>query len=185
MSDLTTLVDKRDDLFFEGFYVYVPNRAFHTAYELEEFGILDHGGEMENRAYLEDDRLIKATLVQMAEWRAQEIPIKLYNPSDADRMFKIVNTHLSNWKIVSEYFPMATLPPFEDIEMLDKLAESLYPFANHVEEIIDLSNGEHDLAFLGNALDMRLIHTAEVHTNQYEPYAEKLFEKTLKRWERD
>lgn len=184
MSDLSTMKDVRDDLFFEAFYVYVPNRAFHTAYELEEFGILDHGSEMLNKAYLDDNRLIKATLVQIAEWVRDDIQVQLYNSDDANKMFKIVNTHLSNWLIVSERFPMANLPPFEDIEALDKLAESLFPFANHTEEIIDLASGAHVLSFLGNALDMRLINTAEVHTNQYEPYAEKLFEKTLKRWER-
>lgn len=184
MLDLSTLKDVRDALFFDTFYVYVPNSAFHTAYELEEFGILDHGSEEANKAYLAEDRLVKATLVQIADWGTGGFTIKLMNAEDATKMFKIINTHLSNWLTVSERFPMANLPPFEDIESLDILAERLFPYANHVEEIIDLSSGLHELSFLGNALDMRLINTAEVHSNQYEPYAEKLFEKTLKRWER-
>lgn len=184
MSDLATLKDVRDDLFYEGFYVYVPNSAFHTAYELDEFGILDHGSEEANKAYLDERRLIKATLVQMAEWKVAEVPITLHNPDDATKMFKILNTHLSNWLTVSERFPMAALPPFEDIESLDNLAEALYPYANHVEEVIDLSAGDHMLSFLGNALDMRLINSTEVHTAQYVPYSEKLFDRSLRRWEK-
>lgn len=170
-----------EKLFYKNFYVYVKNKAFYTAFELENVGFVSCGGVAEDTAYLNEYRLVKVPLVKMAEWNFNGESMKLYDLKEVTEMFHILDTHMQRWTQIAPFLNASQIPPIEDFEKLDALAALLYPLADIDTTLID------DPALMmifGNAIDFNFKLPESEIKPPYEPYAPKLYIHTQNRWER-
>lgn len=171
-------------LFYERFLVYVQNKAFYDEFELENIGFTSAGDSAHNEAYLNEFRLINTNIAQIAEWCAEGHTMRLYELKHASLIFNILNEHMDNWLNLVHAHPTVNLPPIEDFEAMDQLAEMLYPLVDLSPVAIEDMN----LALIfGNALNYGFLvndhhHEEGASKEPYEPYSPKLYGYSIKRW---
>ena len=175
--DLTTA----EKLFYTKFLVNVQNRAFYSVQMLEEVGFVSAGTDKDNENYLNDYRLIHATVPQIAEWNARAEGIILHDLNDATSMYRLIVDHLESWLHVSSFAPYDRFPPIEDIEALDNVAELLHPLVDVEYELFDDPVLMH---MFGNAVDFAYLIKGNSEKAPYERYAPKLYQYTQARWAR-
>lgn len=170
-------------LFNKRFIVRVQNRAFYTAFELDEIGFLSCGSTKDNETYLGEYRLVNMTLDKIVDLNARGESIRLTNLADASVMFRIMDEHMNNWLKVTRLHPTTNLPPIEDFEALDLLCQMLYPLVDiNLSEIQDPGL----LMLFGNAMSLGYLipKTEEGEIREpYQPYSPKLYSYTKFRWE--
>lgn len=170
-------------LFNKRFIVRVQNRAFYTAFELDEIGFLSCGSTKDNETYLGEYRLVNMTLDKIVDLNARGESIRLTNLEDAGVMFRIMDEHMNNWLKVTRLHPTTNLPPIEDFEALDLLCQMLYPLVDiNLAEIQDPGL----LMLFGNAMSLGYLipKTEEGEIREpYQPYSPKLYSYTKFRWE--
>lgn len=123
--------DPLDDLFEKRFWVKVEERAFYNIEEIKEFGIAGVNSLEEAEFHLNSMRTVRITIIDFAEYMDKGFKVHLANQRDVDEVFGLLNHHLNSWLTACNthgYIP--TIPPIEEFEILDNLAEKLYPFAN-------------------------------------------------------
>lgn len=172
-------------LFNKRFMIRIQNKAFYSAFELEEIGFVSCGSVKDNEAYLSEYRLVSTTLDKIVEWNARGDSIRLTNLLDATPMYRIMDEHMNNWLKVTKLHPGVKLPPIEDFEALDKLCEMLHPLVDiNVNAIEDPGL----LMLFGNALTLGYLipqnQEGETLNEPYYPYSPKLYNYTKYRWER-
>lgn len=172
-------------IFNTRFLVRVQNKAFFTAFELENVGFVSCGSAADNETYLNEYRLIKTTLDKIVEWNYRGDSIRLVDLKDASKMFHILDEHMNNWVKITRLAPTAKLPPIDDFEAMDRLCEMLYPLVDINVAIIE----DPSLMMLfGNAMSLGFMLPAEnedgVIKEPYAPYSPKLYSYTQYRWEK-
>ena len=170
-----------EKLFYKNFYVYVKNKAFYTAFELENIGFVSCGGPAENAAYLNEFRLVNVPLVKMAEWNYAGEVMKLYDLKMVTEMFNILDTHMQRWAQIAPFLNASQIPPIDDFEKLDALAALLYPLANIDTTLIEDPTL---MMMFGNAIDFSFKLPESELKPPYEPYSPKIYIHTQQRWER-
>lgn len=120
-----------DQLFENRYWMQVEERAFYTTEEIEEIGIFGVHSTEEAEYHLSTLRPVRITIIDLAYYYDRGFKLKFSNPDDVHEMFKLLDTHLSNWLRTCNTFGfIPDIPPIEEFEILDNLAEKLYPFAN-------------------------------------------------------
>lgn len=163
MSDVAIV----DQLFYNRYWVHVEERAFYTTEQLETFGFYGEETEEGAMAALARLREVKITIPMLAEYHDNGYKLRLSNLKDAAEMFHIVNTHMNNWlQICNLHGYVNPMPPIEDFESLDRLAEKLFPY-RHRMNLADLFD-----PFANKERDK---HDLITLVGSYEPFAPKLY----------
>lgn len=117
------------ELFTRRFWMDVEERAFYSDDWIREVGIMGVTSTEEAEAVLSRYRRVKVTIPMVSDYLSSDFKLQFVDKSDAPIMFNIINTHLSNWvNITNTLGHVSTIPPIEDFEALDALAEKLYAF---------------------------------------------------------
>lgn len=128
-----------DQLFYNRYYVNVEEAAFHSLEKLQDIGLMGVTDEEEARAVLARPRLCMVTIINLANFLYDGFKIQIINKQDASDMFDIIDKHLSNWKDVCIRLGyVADMPPFEDFEKLDNLAQALYEYKQEDKSVNNL-----------------------------------------------
>lgn len=170
-------------LFNKRFNVLVQNKAFYSAFDLEEIGFVSCGSVLDNETYLSEYRLVSTTIDKIAEWHYRGDSIRFTDLKDATTMYRIADEHMNNWLEVSRTNAGIKIPPIEDFEALDKLCGDLHP-------LVDINVNDIDdpmlLMLFGNALGYGFMNKAEDEQGalaQYVPYSPRLYTYTKHRWD--
>ena len=156
------------ELFTRRFWMDVEERAFYSDEWIREVGIIGVHSMEEAESLLSQYRRVRITVPEIAEYLTKDFKIHLIDHKDAPVMFNLVNTHLSNWlDIVNSVAYVSTIPPIEDFEALDLVAEKLFPYRQAdaaLTGILELFKGS---IGSGTAVDMK--------NGIYKPYSPTLF----------
>lgn len=117
-----------DQLFFNRYWVKVEERAFHDKKELEEVGLMGVTSLEEANMVMSSFRNVRATIVELAYYFDKNVKIQFIDQNNITEIFDIIDKHLNNWLMICNrhgYIPR--IPPIEDFELLDNLAEKLFP----------------------------------------------------------
>lgn len=156
------------ELFSRRFWMDVEERAFYSDDWIREVGIMGVHSMEEAEKLMSQYRRVRITIPEIAEYLTADIKIHLIEHKDAPVMFNLVNTHLSNWlDIVNNLAYVSTIPPIEDFEALDLVAEKLYPYRKAdlaLSGILELFRGSISTTA---AIDLK--------NGIYKPYAPLLF----------
>lgn len=119
-----------DQLFGNRYWMHVEERAFHTAEEIKEIGIFGVHSTEEAEQHLSSLRPVRVTIIDLAYYYDRGFKLKFGDVNDVHEMFRLIDTHLSNWvRTCNTHGFIPDIPPIEEFELLDNLAEKLYPFA--------------------------------------------------------
>lgn len=156
------------ELFSRRFWMDVEERAFYSDDWIREVGVMGVHSMEEAENLMSQYRRVRITIPEIAEYLTADIKIHLIEHKDAPVMFNLVNTHLSNWlDIVNNLAYVSTIPPIEDFEALDLVAEKLYPYRKAdlaLSGILELFRGSISTTA---AIDLK--------NGIYKPYAPLLF----------
>ncbi len=120
-----------DQLFENRYWMQVEERAFHSPEEIKEIGIFGVHSTEEAENHLSTLRPVRITIIDLAYYYDRGFKLKFTNLTDVHEMFKLIDTHLNNWlRVCNTHGFIPDIPPIEDFELLDNLAEKLYPYAN-------------------------------------------------------
>lgn len=120
-----------DQLFENRYWMKVEERAFHTTEEIKEIGIFGVYSTQEAENYLSTLRPVRITIIDLAYYYDRGFKLQFMDLNDIHEMFKLIDVHLNNWlKTCNVHGFIPDIPPIEEFEILDNLAEKLYPFAN-------------------------------------------------------
>lgn len=156
-----------EELFYRKWSVEVEERAFHSAEEIEEYGIWGVNSIEEAENYLSSYRKVFVTLADIAEFFSRGISIRLMNKNDVHEMYRIVTEHMQMWlNVCNRAGFVATIPPIEDFEKLDEVAKKLHPLADKRTTLSKWSNNLSSLFKAPAVTENNLV---------YVPYAPKLF----------
>lgn len=167
-------------LFDDRFYVYLPFHATVDAKDLHHRGVAGHHDKSNLNKFLNDEVLVAASIVHIAEKMAEGAYVRLYNIADASTMFDLIVQHLENWLWIGRNKGAYTLPPIEDLIALDDLAGYLYKFASASKEDDDPKYGFFD--FFGIGYSISLVDNKQDVAKQkkkqkfYNPYTEDFIE---------
>lgn len=157
-----------DQLFNNRYWMKVEERAFHSEEDIQEIGIMGVNSIEEAESVLSSFRTIRTTIVDLAYYYDRNFKLQFVNPNDVHEIFSIIDQHLNNWLTICNrvgYVP--TIPPIEDFEKLDNLAEKLYPFAKK----------ESALSKWGNAMsNIFKVKDNQSTTGFYDRYSPRLYE---------
>lgn len=118
-----------DQLFTNKYWMKVEERAFHSIEDIEEIGILGVNTMDDAEKLLNSFRTVRTTIVDLAYYYDRGIKLQFVDKKDVAEIFNIINKHLNNWlTICNRHGYIHHIPPIEDFELLDNLAEKLYPF---------------------------------------------------------
>lgn len=156
------------ELFTRRFWMDVEERAFYSDDWIREVGIMGVHTMEEAENLLSQYRRVRITIPEIADYLTQDYKIHLIDHGDASHMFSLVNTHLSNWlDVVNNLAYVSTIPPIEDFEALDLVAEKLFPYRKAdtaMAGILELFKGS-----IGTSTAM------DLKNGIYKPYAPLLF----------
>lgn len=119
-------------LFHYPFQVRVPQYMTYTEGEIETTGVAISGNREIDRECAQEMCSHTVTLAQIAKWHQAGSRIELVNIRDSVRMYDIIKEHLNDWlhKVETSHYEIEI--PFEDLEVLDSLAEKLYLLARGI-----------------------------------------------------
>lgn len=118
-----------DKLFKNRYWMNVEERAFYSDEEIAEIGVMGVNTMEEAEIILGRFRQVRVTIPMIAEYYHNNFKLQFIDVKKAPEMFDIIDTHLDNWtKITNKLGYVSNMPPIEDFELLDKLAERLYPY---------------------------------------------------------
>ena len=118
-----------DKLFKNRYWMNVEERAFYSDEEIELVGIMGVTTMEEAEVVLGRYRQVRVTIPMIAYYHAQDYKLQFIDVKNAPEIFNIIDTHLDNWtQITNRHGYISKMPPIEDFELLDRLAETLYPF---------------------------------------------------------
>lgn len=113
-------------IFYDRFWVLVPEAYYQTKESIEVLGLPDYGDKQLNRAALERPRQLNIPIAGMCIYLEEGAPLTLMDPTDCVTIYKLLVEHLNNWKQVMGIMG-GPKPPIEDLRTMDNLAEALYP----------------------------------------------------------
>lgn len=117
------------ELFTRRFWVNVEERAFYSDAWIENVGVMGVNTMEEAEVALGRFRQVRVTIPMMADYLTKDFKMQLIDTADAPIMFNLINTHLTNWSNITNTLGyVSQIPPIEDFESLDALAELLFPY---------------------------------------------------------
>lgn len=156
------------ELFFNKYWMNVEERAFYTDEWLDNVGMMGVNSMEEAEVIMSRFRQVRVTIPILADYYAKNYRLEFINTDDITEMFDLINTHLSNWtELTNQMGYISDIPPIEDFEMLDKLAEVLYPYRKVNQSVIDVLSIFNGPIRAGTMLE----YTQGI----YQPYSHKLF----------
>lgn len=127
------------ELFNNRYWMKVEERAFYTDEWLAEVGVMGVTTIEDTELLMNSMRQVKITIPMLADFHRKGYKLAFINASDIGPMFNIIDTHLENWvRHTNSFGFISTIPPIEDFELLDNLAEVLFPFREIKHEITGL-----------------------------------------------
>lgn len=164
MQNNTPIVDQ---LFFNRYWVFVEERAFYSEEVLSDIGYVGAFSEEEALENLGKLREVRVNIPTLAKYYSDGYKLKMSNVKDCSEIFRIINTHLSNWLSVCNLYGYVTpMPPIEDFELLDRLAEKMFPYRRTISIADRLNPLFKDEVTIHNLINVQ---------GMYEPYAPKLY----------
>lgn len=163
------------ELFTRRFWMNVEERAFYSDEWIEEVGIMGVNTMEEAEVIMGRYRQVKLTIPMLAEYYSKDYKLQIIDTKDPAIMFDLIDTHLNNWiHITNTLGYVSQIPPIEDFELLDNLAEVLYPYRkvnSALEGIFKLFKGS-----IGAGAGMKL------KDGMYQPASPKLFKYCQQVW---
>ncbi len=139
-------------LYFEKYWVSVPEYYFRTKKELELFGRYLND-EAADRAAQESFIRINIPIAGICVYLDEGATIKLDKMADAVPMYDIVTEHLNNWVQITRQMNPPEVP-IDDLRVIERLANILKPLAK-------MQRAEHsDMPLLGMLSDLLSFNTA-------------------------
>lgn len=138
-------------LYFEKYWVSVPEYYFRTKKEIELFGRYLND-EAADRAAQESFIRIHIPIAGICVYLDEGATIKLDKLSDAVPMYDIVTEHLNNWVQITRQMNPPEVP-LDDLRVIERLASILKPLAK-------MQRGENsDMPLLGMLSDLLSFRT--------------------------
>lgn len=163
------------ELFNRRFWINVEERAFYSDDWIEEVGIMGVNSMEEAEVVLSRYRQVRITIPMLADYLAKDFKLQFIDKKDAPIMFDLINTHLSNWcHITNTLGYVSTIPPIEDFELLDRLAEILFPYRKADATLLGVLNLFKGPINKGNDLSMT--------SGVYKPFSPSLFKYCQQVW---
>lgn len=133
------------ELFTKRFWMDVEERAFYSDEWIEEVGIMGVNSMEEAHVVLSRYRTVRVTVPELCDYLSKDYKLQFIDKNDPPIMFELLNTHMSNWIHVTNTLGyVAQIPPIEDFESMDALAEILFPYrktSKALANILDLFRG--------------------------------------------
>lgn len=156
------------ELFYNKYWMNVEERAFYSDEWLEHVGMMGVNSMEEAEAIMGRFRQVRVTIPMIAKYHSEGFKLAFIDKGDVSEMFDLINTHLDNWtQITNRLGYVADMPPIEDFEMLDSLAEVLFPYRQMDKAILDIMN-----IFQG---PMKSLSPMGYAKGVYKPYSPALF----------
>lgn len=96
---------------------------------IREIGVLNTGNKVLNQQMHNDLLNVMITIDAMIEYYKRGVSVIFRNPQDTRDAYEIVNNYLHAWKNQIEHGLNLGQVPLEDLMLMDRWAESLYPVA--------------------------------------------------------
>lgn len=117
------------ELFENRYWMLVEERAFYSDEWLKEVGLMGVNDMEEAEVLLKRMRQVRITIPMLCEYYHKGYKLGFVDQSDAPEMYDLVNKHLNNWlEITSKLGYVNPIPPIEDFEQLDDIAEVLFSY---------------------------------------------------------
>ncbi len=157
-------------LFNNLYLVRVNELAIRPIEHIKEFGVLVSGNKDFDRGIEKREITCMMKIPDIAEHHFNGIGIYLVNGSDSKEISEIIEKHLSTWvEYLNREFSVGDAP-IEDLQKLDRLANTLYPIRQR-----NTAPGEATTSFekalqkvLGNRKIMRLKQATEKKNEETE-----------------
>lgn len=163
------------ELFKKRFWMNVEERAFYSDDWIEEVGIMGVNSMEEAEIILSRFRKVRVTVPELCEFVSKDYKLQFLDKNDPPIMFDLINTHLSNWTHVTNMLGyVSQIPPIEDFEALDHLAEILFPYRtanNALSGLLDLFKGP-----------IAKGHSVDLKAGSYKPFSPLLFKYCQQVW---
>lgn len=172
---MPSMVDK---LFKNKYWMNVEERAFYSDEEIEHIGVMGVTTMEEAEIILGRFRQVRVTIPMIAHYYSLNLKLQFIDVKKAPEMFEIIDGHLDNWKqITNRLGYVSPMPPIEDFELLDKLAEVLYPYRKASSALVGVfSLFQSSLSVAGNL---------EYTDGIYKPYSPGLYKYCCQVWEEE
>lgn len=165
-----------DKLFKNRYWMNVEERAFYSDEEIAEIGVMGVNTMEEAEIVLGRFRQVRVTIPMIAHYYANNFKLQFIDVKKAPEIFDIIDTHLDNWtQITNRLGYVSKMPPIEDFESLDRLAELLYPYRQASHTLTGIFSIFQSPMGGNNSLG----YTA----GMYKPYAPGLFKYCSQVWE--
>lgn len=113
---------------FNNYYrAKVQNKFLYSDDFLKHRGIISTTPD-EARAEMESMRTTVLTIAEMAKLSYEGAPMELIIPEDASKIYDLIILHLNDWLSIVNRTIYDSLPPSEDLYILDELASKLHPY---------------------------------------------------------
>lgn len=170
---MASVVDK---LFKNRYWMNVEERAFYSDEEIAEIGVMGVNTMEEAEIVLGRFRQVRVTIPMIAEYYSKNFKLQFVDVKKAPEVFNIIDTHLDNWTMITNKLGyVSNMPPIEDFELLDKLAEVLFPYRQASESLTGMFSIFQAPLVAGTALN----YTPGV----YKPYSPGLYKYCCQVWE--
>lgn len=156
------------ELFHNKYWINVEERAFYSDEWLDNVGIMGVTSIDEAEAVLSRFRQIRVSIPDLAIYYSKGYRLEFINTPDISEMFNLINTHLDNWtQLTNRLGYVHPMPPIEDFELLDNLAELLFPYRKVDNALLGVMS-----IFQG---PLRAANSLNFAQGVYIPYSPKLY----------
>lgn len=123
--------DTRYPLWYVLYECRVPWHQMRTIEEIEMFGTPSNGTRERDMDMLNENRDISIPIVRMAELYGQGATVFLVHQNKTKEIYEVISDHLKAWKTRLEWQFNAGDVPIDDLQLLDRFANSVYEHAKY------------------------------------------------------
>lgn len=121
-------------IFFDRYWVLVPELHFRTDKELELMGRYSNNDPELDRQLMMNKIRIYIPIAGMCQYLEEGVRVELDTPTDSIVIYKLLVQHLQNWVwLTNQLNPPEA--PLDDLRIMDRFAEILYPVACTYERL--------------------------------------------------
>lgn len=121
--------DPRYYIFNVMFDVRIQNLHLRTEEEVRLFGTPTVGNKAYDRQAAMEFTHVRRSIAQMAELFKENVPIKVIDPAQTKTIYEHISTYLNAWKVEMEVGMNFNKVPRDDLLLLDRFAQEIYPHA--------------------------------------------------------
>ncbi len=96
---------------------------------IQQFGVVTTGDKLSDRALAEQPIRVQLSPAAVAEMVEEGIPVRIANPPDAAKIYKIIHQHLKDWEHAARMDMHINRVPRDWLLRFDFLAGEIYPHA--------------------------------------------------------